>query len=263
MSAERNDLEGASVTPLRPGGSDSFSLTPRSLDEAMKYAEVIASSDIVPQDYKGKPGNVLIAMQMGIELGLPALQAIQNIAVVNGRPAVYGDSLMAIARSHPTCEYIQETFDDPKMVATCRAKRKGQPEEVRTFSQMEAETAGLWGKNTWKAYPKRMLQMRARSYAVRDVWPDALRGIAMAEEVQDIPPRDVSPAPQADTPRPTEPAALPYYPQDRLDENLPKWQQAIEAGKRSADDIIGMVGSSYQLTEEQKQQIRAAEEGDE
>lgn len=232
-----------------------FSLTPQSLDEAMKFADIIAKSDIVPPDYKSKPGNVLVAIQMGQELGLPPMQALQNIAVVNGRPAVWGDSLMAIARAHPACEYITETFDDKTMTATCKAKRKGGPEEVRTFSQQDAEQAGLWGRNTWKSYPKRMLQMRARGFAIRDVFPDALRGIALAEEVQDIPERELTPSRQ---PSPT-PAALPNYADDQFEANLPTWRKAIEAGKVSASDVIAKVETKYTLTEEQQQKIRNLE----
>lgn len=241
-------------------GGQAFSLTPKSLDEAMQYADVIAKSDIVPQEYKGNPGNVLIAIQMGLELGLPPLQALQNVAVINGRPCVWGDSLLAIARAHPSCEYIHEETDEQAMIARCRIKRRGEPEQVRTYSKADAEQAGLWNKQgPWQTYPKRMLQMRARGFAVRDVFPDALRGVALAEEAQDTPPRDVTPAQTAQPAQPAQPQALPEYPQERFDENLPKWAKAMESGKRSAEDIIGMVSSSYQLTDDQKQQIRRAE----
>lgn len=247
-------MSSSNIATLPQQQSAGFSLTPQSLDEAMKYADIIAKSEIVPPDYRGKPGNVLVAIQMGQELGLPPMQALQNIAVVNGRPAVWGDSLMAIARAHPACEYITETFDDQTMTATCRAKRKRGPEEVRTFSKSDAEQAGLWGRNTWKQYPKRMLQMRARGFAIRDVFPDALRGIALAEEVQDIPAeRDVSPTPQA---APEPPA---HYSAELFEENFPKWRQLIESGKKTPDQIIAMVESKAPLTDEQKQKVRNAE----
>jgi len=247
------------VATLTSNNAQAFSLTPKSLDEAMQYADVIAKSDIVPSEYKGKPGNVLVAIQMGLELGLPPLQALQNIAVINGRPCVWGDSLMAIARAHPACEYINETFDDKTMTATCRVKRRGEPEQSRTFSRGEAEQAGLTGKGPWKQYEKRMLQMRARGFAIRDVFPDALRGIALAEEVRDYPERDVTPSPS----RPTEPEHLPEYPEDRFEDNLPKWREAIESDKRSADDIIRMVSSSYQLTEDQQKRVKDIENTEE
>lgn len=234
----------------------SFSLTPRTLDEAMKYAELISKSDIVPPDYKGKAANVLVAVQMGMELGLPPLQALQNIAVINGRPCVYGDSLIAIARSHPSCEYISETFDDQTMTATCKVKRRNGPEEIRTFSQADATLAGLWGSNTWKKYPKRMLQMRARGFAVRDVFPDALRGIALAEEVQDM--KDMGTAERIDDqPRESKRTELPDYPDDKFQANAPTWQTAIASGKKTPDDVLSMIGSKYKLNGDQIMVINA------
>lgn len=241
------------VHQLAPA-KQSFSLTPSSLDEAMKYADLIAKSEIIPPDYKNKPANVLIAIQMGAELGLPPMQALQNLAVVNGRPCVYGDSLMAIARAHPSCEYITEHFDDSTMTATCKAKRRGGPEEVRTFSKTDAETAGLWGRNTWKQYPKRMLQMRARGFAIRDLFPDALRGIALAEEVQDMPPRDMGTAERVHE-EPKEPEALPEYPAEQMQENLPKWRAVVESGRKAPADIIATIESKYTMSEDQKQAV--------
>lgn len=234
-----------------------FSLTPQSLDEAMKYADIIARSDIVPKDYKGNSSNILVAVQMGAELGLPPLQALQNIAVINGRPSVWGDSLIAIARAHPACEYITETFDENSMTATCKIKRRGEPEQTRTFSQNDASTAGLWGKQgPWKTNPKRMLQMRARGFAIRDVFPDALRGIALAEEAQDLPPRDMGPVDRVDERQP-DAGSLPVYPADNFEANFGKWLDGVKNGKVTVDGIIAKIGSAYKLTDDQLEQIEA------
>src|SRR3990167_8111797 len=159
-----------------------FSLMPQSIEEAMKFAEMLSRSDLVPKDYQGKPGNILVAMQWGTELGMQIMQAIQNISVINGRPAMWGDSVIALVRSSPVCEYVIEDVADT--VATCRAKRRGEPEQIRTFSLDDTKRAGLLGKQgPWTQYPKRMMQMRARSWALRDVFTDVLRGMAVAEEV--------------------------------------------------------------------------------
>jgi hypothetical protein len=193
--------------------------TPQNLSEAMTFAKLLAESDLVPKDYKGKPGNCLVAMQMGAELGVAPMQAIQNIAVVNGRPAVYGDLLLALVQRSPSYESHQELFDEKTMTATCVMKRKGDPEpHLSSFSKADAEKAKLWGKEgPWTNYPKRMLQLRARSFCARDTFADALRGIAMAEEVADYAefnataervapamPRELSAAPEPTVP-PAEP----------------------------------------------------------
>jgi hypothetical protein len=66
-------------------------------------------------------------------------------------------------------------------------KRKGQKEQVRTFSYEDAQRAGLVKKDNWVKYPRRMLQMRARAFALRDVFPDILQGLGCTEEVIDYP----------------------------------------------------------------------------
>lgn len=173
-----------------------MSLVPRTMDEAIRFATTLSKSDIVPKDFLDKPANILVAIQWGFELGLQPMQAMQSIAVINGRPSLWGDAVIALVRSSDLCEYIHEEIAADGMSATCRTKRKGDDREtVRTFTMEDAEKAGLKGKaGPWTQYRKRMLQMRARSWCLRDVYPDVLRGVHVAEEAQDIPPeKDVTP----------------------------------------------------------------------
>jgi hypothetical protein len=164
----------------------SFSLTPSNLKEAMEFAKIIAESDLVPKDYKGRPGNVLVAVQMGAELGVPPLQAIQGIAIINSRPAVFGDLMLALVRSSPAFESIDEQQTETE--AICRVKRRGEAAITRSFTIADATKANLINKEgPWRQYPARMLRMRARSFALRDAFADILKGIAMVEEVRDIP----------------------------------------------------------------------------
>ncbi|ODN41085.1 recombinase RecT [Piscirickettsia litoralis] len=169
-----------------------FSLAPTSFEGALQFAEMIAQSGLCPSSYRGKTNDVFIAMQMGAEIGLQPMQAIQNIAVINGKPTVYGDALMAIVRSHPDCESVKEGYDESKKLCWCKVKRKGQDEQVRYFSMQDAEQAGLLGRGPWKQYTRRMLQMRARSWALRDVFADALCGFMPREEAEDYEVKDIN-----------------------------------------------------------------------
>ena len=183
------------LTEQKPG----FSLTPQSLDEAIRFAEILSKSDIVPKDFKGNSGNILVAIQWGLELGLQPMQAMQNIAVINGRPSLWGDAVIGLVRGSPLCEHIYETDDGE--TATCRVKRRGEEEQVRTFSMTDAKAAGLSGKQgPWTQYPKRMRQMRARAFALRDVFPDVLRGMPVAEELMDTPTKNMGDIKRAATP---------------------------------------------------------------
>jgi hypothetical protein len=161
-------------------------LNPENLHEALQMAEVLSKSSLIPKDFQGNPGNVLVAIQWGMELGLAPMQALQSIAVINGRPSLWGDAVIALCRSHPVCEWIKETFDDDG-TAICATQRRGDPEPVeRRFGMEDAKRAALSGKSgPWTQYPRRMLQMRARSWCLRDAYPDLLRGMAVAEEEGD------------------------------------------------------------------------------
>ncbi len=166
-------------------------LAPATIGEAMKFSELLAGSDMVPRDFKGKPANVLVAIQWGYEVGLGPLQALQNIAVINGRPSIWGDAALALVRAHPACQAVAEGVDGDGDArhGWCEVTRRGEAPQRRTFSVADAKKAGLWGKSgPWQQYPDRMLQLRARGFAVRDVFPDALRGVITAEEAQDMPP---------------------------------------------------------------------------
>ncbi len=172
---------GGDLSPMRHRG-----LIPQNIDEALRMADIMAKASIVPKDYQNNPGNILIAIQWGQEIGLPPLQAMQNLAVINGRPALWGDAVIALVRGSGLLDSISE--DITETLATCTVKRKGEQPATRTFSVDDAKKAGLWGKQgPWQQYAKRMLQMRARAWALRDVFPDVLRGVHMAEEAQDIP----------------------------------------------------------------------------
>jgi hypothetical protein len=164
---------------------------PTNLTEAIAFADMIAKSDLAPRDFKGKPGNVLIAMQMGAEVGLSPLQALQNIAVINGRPCLWGDAALGVVQSHPSYESHKEFFEGSGdgRVAVFQIKRKGQEWHETRFSVSDAKKARLWGKEgPWQTYPDRMLQQRARGFGMRDKFSDALRGLITAEEAADIPP---------------------------------------------------------------------------
>lgn len=162
-----------------------------SVDEMFRFAEGVAQSGLAPRGLE-KPQALLVAMQMGAELGLPPMAAIQNIAVINGRPSVWGDAMLGVCRDsglfdEAEFEETQEEIDGV-LTAKCTVRRLPNGNaRTHTFSMKDAATAGLDKKSgTWQQYPKRMLQMRARSWALRDAFSDVLRGFHQAEEARDI-----------------------------------------------------------------------------
>jgi hypothetical protein len=191
---------------------------PATVTEAIQFSEMLANSNMVPKQYMGKPQDIMVCIQWGMEMGLAPMQALQNIAVINGKPSVYGDAMMALVQASPVCEGVEESIEDEgtsNPVAVCVAKRKNRKPVVAKFSVEDAKRAGLWGKQgPWSAYPKRMMQMRARGFALRDAFPDVLKGLISAEEAADYPdeakPRPTTkPANPLDLVAKPEPVAIP------------------------------------------------------
>jgi hypothetical protein len=163
---------------------------------------MVAGSEFAPKDFKGKPESCMLAIQHGSEVGLSPMQSLQSIAVINGRPTIWGDAALALVQSSPVCEYVKEYLEGQgdNLTAVCEAKRRGYPAPtVSRFSMADAKRAGLAGKaGPWSQYPERMLALRARGFALRNAFADALRGLITAEEAQDYPAHSV-----AETPRQT------------------------------------------------------------
>lgn len=188
-----NEEKALARTNFQTGGAVA-AFRPRNLDESITLAKMFAEADdMVPASYRGSVPKIIVAMQAGAEIGLSPFAAIQNIAVINGKPAVYGDAVIALARTHSKWDEsgFEELFEGTPFtddfVAVCRVKRKDGKVRESRFSVLDAKKAGLWSKKgPWQDYPKRMLQMRARSWAIRDNFAEALAGLSVVEEVQDI-----------------------------------------------------------------------------
>ena len=158
--------------------------------DPMKFAEQISKSNLVPKQFQGKPADIYLAMSWGDELGLTPIQSLQNIAVINGKPSIYGDTMMALCRKHPEFEDIKESIsgEGSARTAVCEIKRKGQSWYKTQFTMADGARAGLLNRQgPWQSYPDRMLKMRARGFALRDVFADALGGVITVEEANDYP----------------------------------------------------------------------------
>ncbi len=164
-----------------------FNFTPTTLAEAQEYAKIFATSGICPASYKGRPNDVLIIWQMGQELGLGKMQALRTIGCINGVPFAWGDGLLALVKRHKEFEDMHEWTEgelkNKTLIAFCKIKRRNQEPVTQSFSIEDAVRAGLWNKpGPWQQYPARMLQHRARGFAARDAFPDALYGLMSEEE---------------------------------------------------------------------------------
>lgn len=200
------------ITAIIPKEAQGIALTQkgaialRSVGEAAGFASLMASSGMLPKNTT--PEFATIAIVAGAPLGLNPFESVQSIAVINGRPSLYGDGMKAVVQGSGVWESEQvEWFtNSQKQRVACRVtvRRKGNPTPiVGEFSESMARKAGLWGKTgPWTQYPERMLLARARAFAYRDGFADILKGVRSAEEELDI----------IDSESPALPAAQPEQP---------------------------------------------------
>ena len=87
-------------------------LAPASFSELVQFAQMAAKSQLVPKEYRNQPEDIMLAVQLGSEVGLRPMQALQNIAVINGRPAVWGDALPGLCKASPVYDDIIETWEN-------------------------------------------------------------------------------------------------------------------------------------------------------
>ena len=228
-------VAGAAVRPV----------IPTDFDQAVRIAKTAVQAGLFQADSEEKAlAQATMAVLQGLELGIPPMQAVQQIAIIGGRCTVWGDLVPAMIwrAGHKIKEWIEGEGD--ARVAWCEITRGDNGEIIkRKFSVDDAKRAGLWdnrskikvkGKNnawheedngsTWYRYQERMLQMRARGFCARDGVPDVLRGLYIREEIEEerrvheardiMPARDESevsppPAPEEELKAPDAPVPTP------------------------------------------------------
>jgi hypothetical protein len=202
MNTANNVIPMEQKLPNIVAGAKPQAIVPQNFEEAYRIANAVCKAGMAPRGLETSE-KAMIAILHGLEVGLTPMNALQRIAVINGRPTIWGDGAIGLVRSSGLCEYVTEeiTGTGDNRVAVCKTKRRGEPSaQIRTFSVSDAIAAGLWKKSgPWSQYPDRMLQMRARAFCLRDVYADVLGGLYLKEEIDDTHVdsgmRDVSPAP--------------------------------------------------------------------
>jgi hypothetical protein len=182
MNNDDNNEQKA-IVPIGPNG-----LEFRDIDSLFRFAKAVELSGLAPKGLEKKEA-IFIALCMAVELRMSPMAALQNIAVINGRPGIFGDAALALVRASGVCEsYSQElTGEGDSRKAIVRSSRAG-VEIVSEFSVADAKRAQLWAKSgPWSQYPDRMLIFRARGFNLRDNFGDVLKGFRTTEELADIP----------------------------------------------------------------------------
>jgi hypothetical protein len=234
--------------PVLLGGGGIKAIIPQNFEEAYKMARIIAASGTAPKSYLMKdPTNlkeylsverIAVAIMHGLEVGLPPMQAVQGIAVINGMPTVYADAQDALVEASGLLEdrVEEHELDDQGLFLwwRCTVWRKGRKTPIEiTITRPQAARAGwLKKQGPWQESPNRMAQRRARGWAYRDAFPDVLKGLVDRDEAMEM--VDVTPRGSATTTAPPPPRRNDFQPApDQADQSEPeKWELFDEVGEQ-------------------------------
>lgn len=204
--------------PAIQSGNAVKAIVPNDFESAFRIANAVFKSGMAPKGVSTAE-QAMVTILHGMEVGMTPMMALQSIAMINGRPSIYGDGALGLVQGSGLLEWSKEYYEGEEgkdsFKAVCEVKRKADKEVKRgEFSIADAKKANLFGKvGPWQQYLKRMLQMRARGFALRDGFSDVLRGLHIAEEAQDIMPiKDITPR-DAEPPAPITPAIEPPPPE--------------------------------------------------
>ena len=147
-----------------------------SLPDRLAYAQALSGAKLLPEQFRGKPSDVLLAMEWGAALGMAPMQAINSIHIINGKPGLSANALAALVRREG--HRMRVTGDDKHAAASIWRKDDPEFEYTVTWTMDMAKRAGLLtGKDNWSKYPGAMLKARAQTAVVRDACPELIIGL--------------------------------------------------------------------------------------
>lgn len=209
------------------------------MTDRIEHAKIVAQSSLIPAEYRGKPADIVWAMDIGDALGVPYTQVMQSMVVARGKMTMSADLMGAVVRRAGHKLRLRE--DGDSVTATLIRADDTDYEFTVTWDKAKAQAAGLWGsRGPWQQYPRQMLRARAITEVCRQGASDALAGtVYTPEELESAPAQN---APQKPAQQPadrtsrdmTRTILMDYCHETGRDANE-VWQQAQAAGA-SMDD---------------------------
>ena len=171
--------EALPMPTITDDGLDLLTRQAEAMGAAHKLATVLANTQMVPQIYRGKPDDAAAAILYGAEVGLKPQQALQQVFVVHGQPAIYARTMVALLKAKG---YRFETVESTDEAVTVRATSpRGEVEEA-TWTIDRAKKAGYTSNKKYSTDPQAMLYSKAASEVSRKIAPDVLLGIRYSAE---------------------------------------------------------------------------------
>lgn len=230
-----------------------LAVVPRSIEETASLAERLSQSSLLPAAMRGKMPDVLVTIMAGAEMGLPPMASLRAFHVLDGKPILSSDGMVAIIQGSGKCAYFDRVEESDTFV-TYETHRVGAKSPRRcTWTIEMAKRAGLHLKDNWRLYPRAMLASRAKSELARDVYSDVLMGCYTDDEIEGsggLANSTTPPPPQQ--PQPSK--SLEIEDAEVIADNVPEIA-AIDAAK-TPQELMGMLKQLQALTGDVKKLAR-------
>ena len=167
---------------------DSLLRQAKAMSAAHELGTAMAQTAMVPKHFQGKPGDCAAAILYGAELGLNAIQSLQNIMVINGKPGIEARTMVALLKQRG---HRVETVESGPESVTVRGTAPSGESETSTWTMARATTAGFTSNALYKKIPEQMLYAKAATEVCRKLAPDVLLGMPYSVEEMRLEPRHV------------------------------------------------------------------------
>ena len=155
------------------------------MSAAHKLATVLCNTAMVPATFRGKPDDGAAAILYGAEVGLKPQQALQQVFVVHGQPAIYARTMAALLKAKG---YKFSTVESTDESVTVEGVSPRGEHESSTWTIQRAKTAGYTSNKKYQTDPQAMLYAKALSEVARKLAPDVLLGIKYTAEDLELEP---------------------------------------------------------------------------
>ncbi|MBB5081320.1 hypothetical protein [Nonomuraea endophytica] len=157
------------------------------LVERQEYAKALAVSDLLPAQYRNKPGNVLYAVEFGRSLGISPMAAILGVHIIEGRACASSGLISALVRDagHRLRIWVERNPQNGALVKAVATIVRGDDPDFEFRAEWtwdRAVAAGVTGKKVWQNYREGMLKARAITEVAREACEEALRGVGYTPE---------------------------------------------------------------------------------
>ena len=174
--------------------SESIYTSTQAFNNLFKIGNVLSKTQLVPDNYRNKPEDCTIAIDIANRSGMSPLSVMQNLYVVKGKPQWSGQACIAMIRASKEFEHVKPVMvgergtDDWGCYFIAVDKSDGEVVTGTLVTIKMAKDEGWYDKpgSKWKSMPEQMLQYRAAAFFARVHMPNTLMGFQVEGEVEDI-----------------------------------------------------------------------------